>query len=169
MNSCRGVTHSIERNRLCPTSQGRGRRTVTNVINASDFLHTLVDNTKSSSGAVSEHLSFSIDVANILLDVDHVNVYGQIISELISNSMKHGFASGQTGNIEVSLSQNGEGVTELAVTDDGKGLPDDFDFQHARTLGLNLVHSLAAKLGGEVQIDGSGGTRVQINFPESSP
>ena len=31
MNSCRGVTLSIERNRLCPTSQGRGRRTVTEV------------------------------------------------------------------------------------------------------------------------------------------
>ena len=29
MNSCRGVTLSIERNRLCPTTQGRGRRTVT--------------------------------------------------------------------------------------------------------------------------------------------
>ena len=29
MNSCRGVTFSIGRNRLCPTTQGRGRRTVT--------------------------------------------------------------------------------------------------------------------------------------------
>jgi len=29
MNSCPGVTLSFERNRLCPTSQGRGRRTVT--------------------------------------------------------------------------------------------------------------------------------------------
>ena len=29
MNSCRGVTLSTERNRLCPTTQGRRRRTVT--------------------------------------------------------------------------------------------------------------------------------------------
>ncbi len=29
MNSCPGVTLSFERNRLCPTSQGRGHRTVT--------------------------------------------------------------------------------------------------------------------------------------------
>ena len=57
----------------------------------------------------------------------------------------------------------------MTVADDGKGLPEDFDLQQTDTLGLQLVSSLAAKFEGEIHIDGSGGTRVQINFPEARP
>ena len=140
-----------------------------NGINARDLLNTLVSDTKASVGGVSEHLSFHVDVDEIPLDVDHANAYGQIISELIANSLKHAFANGQSGNIEVSLHRGDGGAIELSVTDDGKGLPEDFDLDQTKTLGLQLVSSLAAKLGGETHIDGSGGTRVRINFPEAQP
>ena len=140
-----------------------------NVINASDLLNTLVTDTKASGGGVSEHLSFHVDVEEIPLDVDHANVYGQIVSELIYNSLKHGFVNGQPGSVEVSLHRRDEGMTELIVADDGKGLPDDFDLQQTKTLGLHLVRSLAAKFEGEIKITNSGGTRVQINFPEERP
>lgn len=137
-----------------------------NVINSGDFITTLVSDMKTSSGGVSEHLSFHIDVDDVPLDADHANAYGQIVSELISNSLKHGFPNNQPGNVNVSLHRGDDGVTELIVADDGKGLPRDFDLQQTKTLGLQLVSLIAAKLGGEVKIDGSGGTRIQINFPE---
>ncbi|MEE9294645.1 MAG: transporter substrate-binding domain-containing protein, partial [Phycisphaerae bacterium] len=140
-----------------------------NVISARDFLNTLVTNTKVSGGGVWEHLSFHVDVDEIPLDVDHANAYGQIVSELISNSLKHAFANGQPGNVLVSLRQMDGGVTKLTVADDGKGLPKDFDLQKTTTLGLRLVRSLTAKLGGEIKIVGLGGTRVQINIPEERP
>ncbi len=117
-----------------------------------------------SSGGVSEHLSVQVDVDEIPLDVDHANAYGQIVSELLSNSLKHAFPNCQRGNVEVSLHRDGR-VTELTVADDGKGLPKDFDLQQAKTLGLQLVSSLTAKLGGEIKIDRSVGTRFQINIP----
>jgi len=138
-----------------------------NVIDASDFLNTLVTNTKASGGVVSEHLSFQVDVDDISLDVDHANAYGQIVSELISNCQKHGFANGDPGNIEVSLHQSDDGGTELTVSDDGKGMPEDFDIEKAKSLGMKLVYALSAKLGGKVKIDGTNGTRVQVTFPEN--
>ncbi len=131
------------------------------------MLDTLVTDTKASGGGVWEHLSFHVDVDDIPLDVDHANGYGQIVSELISNSLKHAFANGRPGNVEVSLHRRNGGVTELTVADDGKGLPKDFDLQKTTTLGLRLVRSLTAKLEGEIKIDGSGGTRVRITFPET--
>ncbi len=76
-----------------------------NVISARDFLNTLVTNTKVSGGGVWKHLSFHVDVDEIPLDVDHANAYGQIVSELISNSLKHAFDNGQPGNVLVSLRQ----------------------------------------------------------------
>ena len=140
-----------------------------NVINARDLLNILVSDTKKSTGNLSEHLSFHVDVDEIPLDVDHANAYGQIISELLSNCLKHAFANGQPGNVEVSLRGGDGGRIFLSVADDGKGLPEGFDFKQTKTLGLQLVSSLAAKFEGEIHIDGSGGTRVQINFPEARP
>jgi len=138
-----------------------------NSIIASNLLNTLVTNTQASGGRVLEHLSFDVDVDDIPLDVDHANTYGQIVSELISNAQKHGFPNGQHGNIEVSLHQRDGGGTDLIVADDGKGLPKDFDIERSKSLGLKLVRSLAAKYGGKIKINGTGGTRVEINFPEN--
>ena len=57
----------------------------------------------------------------------------------------------------------------MTVADDGKGLPEDFDYQQTKALGLKLVSSLAAKLGGDIHIDGSGGTHVKVNFTMEAP
>jgi len=139
---------------------------VNNILSASDFLNTLITNTKTSGGAILEHLSFQIDVDDIPIDLDLLSVYGQIISELVSNCQKHGFVSGQQGNIEVSLHQRDDGGIELTVADDGKGVPEDFDIDKTQTLGLKLVKAMTAKLGGVINFDSSKGTRVQINIPE---
>ncbi len=104
---------------------------------------------------------------DIIIDVDHAVACGQIISELVSNSLKHAFPNGQSGTIEVSLHRRDEGRIELTVADDGKGLPGDFDLKQAKTLGMRLVHALAMQLSGVVNVDGSGGTRVHITFPEN--
>jgi len=66
-----------------------------NGINARDLLNTLVTDTKKSTGDLAEHLSFHVDVDEIPLDVDHANACEQIVSELLSNSLKHAFANGQ--------------------------------------------------------------------------
>ena len=139
------------------------------VINAREFLDTLVTDTKMSSGGVSEHVSFQINVDDILLDVDHANACGQIISELLSNSLKHAFANGQSGNIDVTMRRRDGGRIELTVADDGKGLPDDFDRQQTKSLGLKLVSSLASKLGGDFHIGGSGGTQAKVDFTMEGP
>ncbi len=101
-----------------------------------------------------------------VIDVDHAIACGQIISEVLSNSLKHAFPNGQSGNIEVSLHRRDGERIELTVADDGKGLPDDFDLKQAETLGMRLINALAILLSGVVNVDGSGGTRVRITFPE---
>ena len=101
-----------------------------------------------------------------VIDVDDAIACGQIVSELLSNSLKHAFPDVQSCNIVVSLHRRDEGRIELTVADDGKGLPQDFDLEQAETLGMRLVHALAMQLSGVIEVDGSGGTRVRITFPE---
>ena len=137
-------------------------------INARDYLDTLVEDTKASSRQNAQGISFHLEADDIIFDVDHAVPCGQIISELLSNSLKHAFADGQSGNIEVSLHRRDGGKIELTVADDGTGLAEGFDLQRAETLGMKLVQALAMKLSGDIEVDGSGGTRVQITFPEKS-
>jgi two-component sensor histidine kinase len=50
------------------------------------------------------------------------------------------------------------------VADDGVGIPQGFDYRNASSLGLQLVHSLAAQLDGQLQVEQSAGTVFQISF-----
>jgi len=47
------------------------------------------------------------------------------------------------------------------------GLPEDFDFKKAKSLGLKLVNSLTEQLDGSIELDRSHGTQFTIKFKES--
>jgi two-component sensor histidine kinase len=59
------------------------------------------------------------------------------------------------------------------VSDNGAGLPPDFDFRHTSSLGLQLVNMLVTQLDGTIELDRShpglpgraGGTTFIITFP----
>ena len=135
-------------------------------LNARDYLNTVIGDTLASGGHDAQRISSRLEVDDIVIDVDQAVACGHIVSELLSNSQKHAFPDGQSGNIVVSLHRRDEGRIELTVADDGKGLAQDFDLEQAETLGMRLVHALAMQLSGVIEVDVSGGTRVQIIFPE---
>lgn len=131
-----------------------------------EYLGNVVADTIISGGEAAEEISTHISVDDILIDIDSAIVCGQIISELLSNCLKHAFSNGQTGSIEVSLHRKDEGKIELSVADNGKGLSGGFDIKQVESLGLNLVFALTMQLNGKLKIDGSDGTTVQIIFQE---
>ncbi|MBX7185748.1 MAG: GAF domain-containing protein [Vicinamibacteria bacterium] len=101
-------------------------------------------------GAVQLHL----DLASLRVDIDQAIPCGLIVNELASNSLRHGFGNGRTGDLWISLqpSQNGEFV--LTVRDNGPGLPEDFEDRRRQSLGLQLVSDLARQLQGRLNVQG---------------
>ena len=138
-------------------------------INGRDYLSTVVEDTIASSGHDAQRISSRLDVDedDIIFDVDQAVACGQIVSELLSNSLKHAFPNGRSGNIVISLHRRDGGRIELTVADDGEGLPENFDLEQPETLGIRLVHALVMQLNGAANVDGSVGTRVQITFPKN--
>jgi two-component system, sensor histidine kinase PdtaS len=86
-----------------------------------------------------------------------------IVNELVTNAAKYG-----KGRITVSLEANsGRGFT-ISVSNDGPGLPEGFDPAATKGLGLRLIRSLVARIGGELLIgrgDRDLGTRFTVLFP----
>jgi two-component sensor histidine kinase len=90
-----------------------------------------------------------------------------VLTEVLQNAMEHGFAEGSSGLVEVSVSPAGEEHAVVRVLDDGIGLPDGFDAEASGTLGLSIVRTLVAELGGSLTIaprSDSAGTVVEFSF-----
>jgi two-component sensor histidine kinase len=75
---------------------------------------------------------------------------GLIVNELVTNSVKHG-----ASRITVSFIREAIGGYVLTVTDDGTGLPADFDPASTPGFGMKVLSALARQLGGELRFGGA--------------
>lgn len=116
---------------------------------------------------------YGIDESLIHLDVRSQNVRlptkkavscGLIVSELVVNALKHAFPSGRPGTISVEIAPLEQGRIMLLVSDDGIGLPTDYDPGKTNRLGLRIVSDLVKQLDGEMHIEKSEGTAFRIIF-----
>jgi two-component sensor histidine kinase len=98
------------------------------------------------------------------LDVDTSQVLGLLATELLLNSLKHGFKGRKTGTIRLEL--HGGAKNTMVVSDNGVGLPANFDSLKSGRMGMNLAHALARQIRGEANFSNNpeGGTRVVVGF-----
>ena len=103
---------------------------------------------------------------DVILDSQQAIGLALVANELLQNAIEHGLADRDQGKITVNLTQTHNCLT-LNVTDDGCGLPADFDLETDLGLGLNIVRtSVLEDMAGTFLIgphpNGSG-TKVQIS------
>jgi PAS domain S-box-containing protein len=136
-------------------------------INFVVYVEELCGQLKRSFGSSAARVSVAKRVARISLPLEQSLPCGLIISELVSNALKHGFPGKREGTVTVEL-RPGEGQSlVLSVSDDGVGLPTGLDILNSSTMGLQLVSNLAAQLKGQFAVgrtDG-GGTTISVVFP----
>jgi len=137
-----------------------------------NYVQTLVLNLYNSFGVDSNSIGQKIDVRNIYLDISTAIPCGLIISELVSNSLKHAFPRSERrhkennskGEIYVRLSSDRNNNFTLIVRDDGVGFPKDLDFRNTKSLGLQIVNTLVKQLEGEIELKKEKGTFFKIEF-----
>ncbi|GLW06298.1 histidine kinase [Microtetraspora sp. NBRC 13810] len=89
-----------------------------------------------------------------------------VLTELLQNAVQHGFEQ-RSGKLQVIVSRGAERL-DVLVSDDGKGLPEDFDLETSKSLGLQIVRTLVVgELAGRLSIDPrpGGGTEVSLTVP----
>ncbi|HET6561231.1 MAG TPA: histidine kinase N-terminal domain-containing protein [Marmoricola sp.] len=89
-----------------------------------------------------------------------------VLTELLQNATEHAFGGGP-GHVDVA-GERGPDSLRVVVTDDGRGLPDEFDAAASASLGLSIVRTLVeSELAGSLRIgraEGTG-TRVEVRIP----
>lgn len=118
-------------------------------------------------GVDPERTRYEVKTAahGLVLSADQAIPAGLILSELVSNALKHAFPDGRSGSITIEGSR-GAGQVNLTVHDDGVGPGPGSDLHETKSMGLRIVHALTRQLKGTVAIDCRSGTRFQICFPE---
>lgn len=132
------------------------------------YLHNLISNLFHSYGVNPEIIRASIRAEGIRLNLDEAVLCGLIINELVTNSLKYAFPKGRSGQIDVHFKQT-RTYTQLRVSDNGIGLPSNFDFKETQSLGLQLVATLTDQLQGKIELRNKSGTTFIITFPRSQP
>ena len=130
------------------------------------YLQSLVSELLRSYAPDPGTVSISLDVGDIAFGIDTAIPCGLIVSELVSNALKYAFPDGRSGEIKVSLN-NDQDEHIMTVCDDGVGIPDDLDWENADSLGMQLIHTLTAQLGGTADLITDNGTEIKISFPNS--
>jgi two-component sensor histidine kinase/HAMP domain-containing protein len=100
----------------------------------------------------------------LMIPLDKAIPFGLILNELITNTLKHAFLSGQSGQIDITLKQDGANASFLRVADNGKGLPADFDWTRTTSLGMQLLAGLAQQIGAKVTVTSDCGTVTELTF-----
>ncbi len=135
-------------------------------IDTRDFLTELINDLATSLVSEDRRPRFRVDIEDVALTINHALVCGQIISELVANSLKHAFTGNSSGTVDICLRKSSDTELLLTVKDDGVGLAEDFDVEACEGFGLRIVTALVNQLGGAIETDGSQGASFQIKLSE---
>jgi PAS domain S-box-containing protein len=134
----------------------------------SGYARALIEDLFHSYGVDRETVSYSMDIINLPIKIDTAIPCGLIVNELVSNSLKYAFPSyhqiGRQGLIKITLVREDDGSLALSVSDNGIGLPKDFNINKVESLGLQLVTTLVEQLDGRLEVKNADGAWFTIVF-----
>jgi two-component sensor histidine kinase len=131
-------------------------------VDIADFAGELCHKLQETSPGHKLHCKFG----NLMVSADKAIPLGLLINELVTNAAKHAYPDG-SGDIHVTGEQRG-GVLHVEVSDQGIGLPKDFDIDQSRaSLGFKVIKSLLGQLDGHITVSSNQpkGAVVQLDVP----
>jgi two-component sensor histidine kinase len=132
----------------------------------SEFLNTIC-NTSETAYVGGSRLSIEAEAEPVQLSSAHAIALGMLTHELITNALKHAYSDGVRGRIKVILKHMDNDI-ELRFSDNGRGLPDNFQMETTSSLGMKIIASTVRQLGGTLEINRlEPGTEFVIRLPSS--
>jgi len=143
----------------------------TDTLDFSAYLQKLAENLFQTYSLRSKNLNLLMDLEeNAFFNMDIAVPLGIIVNELVSNSLKHAFTEEEKGEIRIKLCREEknneiqESCFSLTISDNGKGIPENLEFERLDSLGLQLVSTLVDQLDGKIEIKRDQGTEFRITF-----
>ena len=133
----------------------------------SEYIQDLTTFLYRSYSLNSDIVKLKMDTGDVLLDIDSAIPCGLIINELVTNTLKYAFPQNRKGEINIKFFSKNNKDFEFIISDNGVGLPDNFQLETCESLGLRLVNNLVDQLNGNMEINKEGGTTFRITFSQN--
>jgi signal transduction histidine kinase len=129
-------------------------------------------------------ISMTVDIPEAIVMDGYPGPYGQVLTNLVLNSLMHGFPDKRSGTMRLVARRLGSDQIEIQFDDDGIGMSEDvqrrafepfFTTRRSRGgtgLGLHIVYSLVTRrLGGRLRLQSEvgRGTTFKIRLPLVAP
>lgn len=112
----------------------------------------------------NKKIEYQLDTVNVELDVSQAVPLGLILNEAISNAIKYAFPDNGRGIVLVELKNLHENKYQLTISDNGIGVPNNFEIENRDSLGMNLMQGLSGQIDGDFEIKNENGLKIIINF-----
>ena len=126
------------------------------------YIEELTELLKSIVSVDPDHIRIERNIENTYMEIAHLIPVGIILTELVTNSVKHAAAEEETLIITIDLKVHTESL-ELSYRDNGIGLPVQPIIEKPEHLGFDIIRGMTKKMGGNFFIEP--GSRFRIEIP----
>jgi two-component system, sensor histidine kinase PdtaS len=140
-----------------------------------EIVDDLIRVSEESASAMELPVRFAVEGDAGAIPAQVATPLAVVIQELLQNAVEHAFtpfateggADGGGFQPEVIVNlENEAGVLDVAVCDNGQGLPPGFSVEDTQSLGLSIVRRLVTtQLGGWISMESDSGTIVHLRVP----
>jgi len=134
-------------------------------IDFADYIKSIVSTLFQTYGVNHDKITFELITDDLSLNIETCIPCGLIITELLTNSIKHAFPGDLKGKICIVLDCNYGNIT-LKMIDNGVGFPENVDIENPDSFGLQLVILLINQLRGTIEFQDKNETEIIVNFEE---
>ncbi|MDB5395368.1 MAG: Signal transduction histidine kinase [Rhodospirillales bacterium] len=117
------------------------------------------------------HCDVQVAIAKgIQIATDRAIPISLLVTELITNAAKHAYQAGTPCPIRITMVRDGDNGIVITVRDEGRGLPEGFDYKKSTGLGMRIVSAFLTQLQATLRIERrTPGTEFMLNIPLAAP
>ncbi|MGD1877582.1 MAG: sensor histidine kinase [Kiloniellaceae bacterium] len=130
-------------------------------IKLQEFVPQLCEYLRQAQGGSAENVRMTFDIDDVQSEPERAVPLALLITEVVTNALKHGWPDGETGLLAIDLKQADAETLVMTISDNGSTA----EAASPESLGGRLIHAFAKQLGGKVEITNGDGFHLTLRMP----
>ena len=134
------------------------------LLNFNSYIRSLVHKIYGTYKISTKRIKPVINIQDIHLNIHTAIPCGLLINEIITNSIKHGFAEKEQGEIQIKMEIAENDYYQLEISNNGNLPPKGFNYKKSESTGMELIRILIKQLRANVELICENGVTYKIKF-----